>query len=63
MSIEDLWIKVEHKNKSEIITPSFTQFILAIDILFCIKQITLDVENKIMPICCNDDNLQNKEVK
>ena len=61
VSIEELWIKIEQKNKSTIITPSFTQFILAVDILFCIKQITLDNENRIMPICCNDDKLQNKE--
>lgn len=61
VSIEELWLKIERKNKTTIITPSFTQFMLAVDILFCIKQITLDNENRIMPTYCNDDNLQNKE--
>ena len=61
VSIEELWTKVERKNKSTIITPSFTQFMLAVDILFCIKQIMLDNENRIMPICSIDDKLQNKE--
>lgn len=61
VSIEELWLKIERKNKTTIITPSFTQFMLAVDILFCIKQITLDNENRIIPIYYNDDNLQNKE--
>ncbi|WP_431356442.1 ABC-three component system middle component 6 [Enterobacter roggenkampii] len=61
VSIEELWTKVERKSKSTIITPSLTQFMLAVDILFCIKQITLDNENRIMPICSIDDKLQNKE--
>jgi len=61
VSIEELWVKIEKNNKSTIIAPSFTQFMLAVDILFFIKQITLDNENRIMPIYFNDDKQKNKE--
>ncbi|WP_145526433.1 ABC-three component system middle component 6 [Yersinia rohdei] len=47
LSIDELWLKVEQKKATELIKPSFTQFIFAIDILFCIKQIVVDEEGRI----------------
>lgn len=46
-SIDELWLKVEQRKNTELIKPSFTQFIFAIDILFCIKQIIVDEEGRI----------------
>lgn len=48
ISIDELWIKVEQRKNTELIKPSFTQLIFSIDILFCIKQIIVDEEGRII---------------
>ncbi|ENX11105.1 ABC-three component system middle component 6 [Acinetobacter variabilis] len=39
MTIEELWKIVEFNNTTSVIKPNFTQLVLAIDLLFAIKQI------------------------
>lgn len=57
ISVDELWSKIEQKKTTELITPSFTQFIFALDILFCIKQIIFDEEGRLTLENCKNNEL------
>lgn len=42
LTLDELWYKVSKTNHNSLIKPSFTQLILAIDLLYSIKQIKLN---------------------
>ena len=49
-SVDELWTLVNHNAEDWPRTPSFTQLVLAIDVLFAIKQITATGDGRISRI-------------
>lgn len=55
VSLDELWLKIEQKRAIDSIKPSFTQYIFALDILFCIKQIVVDEDGRIDLVVLKDN--------
>lgn len=47
-TIDDLWVSIEASKNKSLIDPNFTQLILALNLLFAIKQIDQDKEGRLM---------------